>query len=184
MTGGASIASPGKRGPVVGRGIVLTETRVEDKEALFRWINDPATVRYNAPYRPVGWDSHSAWFGSLGANASRVEFAIRRRDAPEIIGMLQLLDIHPVHRSAELVIRIGEQQNRGMGYGSEAVRLALDFAWNDLNLNRVWLRVFAINKRAIRAYEKAGMEQEGRMRKAAFIDGDWLDEIIMAALRP
>lgn len=184
MSGPAASAKRMAREPLVGASIVLTETRPEDKEALFRWINDPATVRFNAPYHPVGWESHSAWFGGLGSNPSRIEFAIRRREAPEIIGMLQLLDIHPIHRSAELVIRIGEEQKRGQGYGSEAVKLALDFAWNDLNLNRVWLRVFATNKRAIRAYEKAGLEQEGRMRKAAFIDGTWLDEIIMAALRP
>ncbi len=173
-----------KRRPLIGAEIALTETRAEDKEALFRWINDAATVHFNAPYRPVGWESHSAWFGALGSNPSRIEFAIRRREAPEIIGLLQLVDIHPVHRSAELIIRIGEEQRRGKGYGTEAVKLALTFAWNDLNLNRVWLRVFANNKRAIRAYEKAGLQQEGRMRRAAYIDGAWLDEIIMAALRP
>lgn len=184
MSGEAASDNCLKQEPVIGASVVLTETRPEDKEALFRWINDPATVRFNAPYRPVGWESHSAWFGGLGSNPSRIEFAIRRRGSPEIIGLLQLLDIHPVHRSAELVIRIGEEGRRGQGYGSEAVKLALQFAWNDLNLNRVWLRVFASNKRAVRAYEKAGLEQEGRMRKAAFIDGAWLDEIIMAALKP
>ncbi|MBR1156120.1 GNAT family N-acetyltransferase [Bradyrhizobium sp. JYMT SZCCT0428] len=165
-----------------GQKIVLTELRHEDSETLFGWINDPETVRFNAPFIPVHAPNHSAWFEAITRDDRRIVFAIRMIGDPAIIGLLQLADMHPVHRSAELIIRIGEEFNRGRGAGSEAVRLATNFAFNDRNLQRVWLRVFADNARAIRAYEKAGLQVEGRLRRACFIDGKWVDEIVMAAL--
>ncbi|WP_207000509.1 GNAT family N-acetyltransferase [Trinickia mobilis] len=166
-----------------GTKVVLTEIRPDDKDALFRWINDSETVRLNAPYRPVDWTSHIAWCDGLGSSTSRVIFAVREQETSEIIGTVQLIDIHPVHRSAELVIRIGDESNRGKGLGTEAVRLAIAFAFGDLNLVRVWLRVFSNNGRAIKAYQNAGMSQEGTLRKAAYINGEWLDQTILAVVR-
>jgi RimJ/RimL family protein N-acetyltransferase len=61
--------------------------------------------------------------------------------------------------------------------------LATDFAFRDRNLQRIWLTVFADNPRAIRAYEKAGFEMEGTLRRAYFVDGRWRDAAIMAKLR-
>ncbi len=164
-----------------GKRVCLTEVRPQDSETLFRWINDPDTVRFNAPYAPVPWANHVAWFDSLGKAHDRVVLAIRLNDS--IIGVVQLIDIHRVHRSAELTTRIGSDADRGNGYGTEAIKLAIDFAWRDLNLQRVWLRVFADNARAIKAYEKAGFQREGTMRRSAWIDGRWVDQEIMAVLR-
>lgn len=165
-----------------GSRVALTELRAEDSDALYRWINDPAVVQYNAPYEPVHEANHAAWFRDVTKDRTRIVFAIRRLDASPIIGMLQLVDIHPVHRSTELIIRIGEETERGRGAGSEAVRLAVRFAFEHRNLNRVWLRVFANNARGIRAYERAGLQIEGTLRRACFIDGQWLDQIVMAAV--
>jgi RimJ/RimL family protein N-acetyltransferase len=150
---------------------------------MFRWINSAETVRFNAAYSPISWVSHSAWFEGIGKNPSRVILAIRKINEPNIIGTIQLLDIHPIHRTAELTTRIGEDDDRGKGFGTEALKLAVDFAWRDLNMQRVWLRVFASNERAIKAYENVGFETEGIMRRAAWIDGKWTDENVMAVLR-
>jgi RimJ/RimL family protein N-acetyltransferase len=166
-----------------GESIVLTNVRPADKEVLFGWINDPDTVRFNAPYAPVSWEDHCRWFEGIGGRPDRVLFAVRMSPDDEIIGTVQFLDIHPVHRSAELRIRIGSGGNRGKGYGTEALKLAIAWGFNDLNLERIWLRVFANNGPAMRAYEKAGLVMEGTMRRAAFINGEWLDQHIMAILR-
>src|SRR5688572_11843911 len=160
----------------------LSSIRPEDSETLFRWINDPETVRFNAAYKPVHWAGHEEWCRSLGASANKQVFAIRLKD--RLIGVVQLIDIDPVHRSAELTIRIGEAADRGCGYGPEAIRLATQFAWRDLNLHRVWLRVFADNARAIAAYKKAGFVEEGTLREAAHIDGRYVDMRMFGMLRP
>lgn len=167
---------------LMGDRVALTELRRSDTEALFRWINDPETVRFNAPYSPVHEPGHFAWFDQVTTDARRIIFGIRSLGDAQIIGVLQLVNLHPIHRSAELIIRIGKDSNRGKGLGSEAVQLGIRYGFQHRNLQRVWLRVFADNLRAIRAYEKAGMEREGLLRRSCYIDGGWRDEVVMAAL--
>jgi hypothetical protein len=96
----------------------LSSIRPEDSPTLFRWINDPETVRFNAAYKPVHWASHEEWCRSLAANPGKQVLAIRVGD--RLVGVVQLIDIDPVHRSAELTIRIGEDADRGCGYGTQA----------------------------------------------------------------
>ena len=167
-----------------GTKVKLSALAPADSETLRAWINDRELVLNNAPYRPVHAAQHEAWFAAVQERPDAVIFAIRLVDGDRLIGTCQLLQIHPVHRSAELQIRIGEADARGQGHGSEAVRLLLDFAFRDLNLHRVYLNVFASNAAAIRAYEKAGFIHEGTAREAAFIDGRYVDVAQMAALAP
>lgn len=149
---------------------------------LFRWINDPETVRFNAPFKPVHDTQHAAWLASLADRRDAVIFGIRLTRGDKLIGSCQLQAIDRVHASAELQIRIGESNARGRGYGVEAISHLVEFAFRDLNLHRVWLQVFATNARAVSAYEKAGFEREAVMRDGAFIDGRFVDVIVMARL--
>jgi RimJ/RimL family protein N-acetyltransferase len=155
----------------------------EDFGLLFCWANDVAAARLDFAYRPVDMMTHRQWWDSLGKDPAKVLFAIRKTSEPVIIGYVQIAAINSVHRSAELGIRIGAEHDRGQGYGKEALRLAVDFCWNNLNLNRLQLFVFKHNQRAVAAYKSAGFKKEGLLRKAAFIDGEWVDLILMAALR-
>ena len=168
---------------LTGPKIRLTECRAEDKPALLRWINDADLVRMHGPFRPISNGAHEHWFAKIGQDSGHIHFAIRPLDAEEIIGLVQLMNIHPVFRSVELTIRIGLEAERGKGTGSEAVSLATEFAFGDLNLERLYLHVHADNERAVRAYEKAGLVTEGRLRRAAYINGRWHDVLVMAKLR-
>ncbi len=169
---------------LVGKHVTLTHLRHEDLDQLLAWINSPDLVRLNAPYRPVHQSAHEEWFTSLEKDPSRVVLAIRSRPGNALIGVVQLVDVHPVHRSAEMRIRIGSRRHLGRGLGTEALRLVLDFAWHDLNLHRVTAQVFSDNGRALGSYKKAGFAEEGRMREAAFINGAWTDIVVMGALNP
>lgn len=169
---------------LLGSRITIGPFVPEDFAAVFCWFNDLAAARLDLAYRPVDMMTHQQWWQGLGKDPSKVVFAIRKTSEPSIVGFVQITGIHSVHRSAEIGMRIGEEKNRGQGYGKEALRLALDFCWSHLNLNRVQLTVFKHNARAIGAYRAAGFRQEGRLRKAAFIGGEWVDLILMAALRP
>jgi len=154
-----------------------------DFPSLFCWANDVAAIRLDTTYRPVDFVQHAHWCEAIGKDPAMVVFAIRRVNDPAIIGYVKISNIHAVHRCAEFGIRIGSEADRGKGYGKEATALALAYCWNHLNLNRVQLVVFAHNARATRVYAAAGFEREGRLRRAAFVDGDWVDLVIMAVLR-
>jgi [ribosomal protein S5]-alanine N-acetyltransferase len=156
----------------------------EDTASLFLWLNDIDAANLDLAFRPIDWTAFQAWLADLGRNPTRVFFGIRQVSQAAIVGYLALTNINAVHRSAELGIRIGAAGNRGKGYGRAAIALALNYAWRNLNLHRVQLSVIANNTRAYRSYLAAGFEEEGRLSQAAFIDGQWTDVIIMAALRP
>jgi diamine N-acetyltransferase len=154
-----------------------------DLPVLFAWINDREEVLANAAYRPVSETDHRAWFESIRRRGDIVIFGIRTLATDALVGSCQLHLMHPVHRTAELQIRLGEKEARGKGWGSEAVRLLVDFAFRDLNLERVFVHVFATNVAAIRVYEKTGFSREGVLRKAAHIDGKRVDVVVMGILR-
>lgn len=163
--------------------VKLAPFTLEDLPLLFDWINDREQVLFNAPYKPVHWGQHQAWFESIQQRKDMVVFGIRLLEGNKLIGSCQLHSINSVHRTAELQIRIGEVEERGHGFGTQAVQLLLDFAFKDLNLRRVYLHVFANNIPAIRIYEKKGFKNEGLLRQAAYVDGAYMDVMVMGILR-
>jgi len=156
----------------------------DDSAALFRWVNDVKSAGLDVAYRPVDGVAFNAWLGTFATDTSKVLFVIRKRGNPAPCGYIQITNIHPIHRSAEIGIRIGSDKDRGRGIGKAALKLAVDYIWNHLNLNRIQLTVLATNLRAIRAYKAVGFEEEGLFRCAAFINGVWTDVLVMATLRP
>jgi len=169
---------------LLGSRISLGPIVPADFPSLFCWANDVDAVRLDTAYRPIDYVQHTQWCEQLGKDPTLVVFAIRKLNDPAIIGYVKLSNIHAVHRCAELGIRVGVEANRGKGYGKEAIALAVSFCWNHLNLNRVQLIVFGHNARAARVYAACGFEQEGLLRRAAFVSGEWIDLAVMAALRP
>jgi RimJ/RimL family protein N-acetyltransferase len=167
-----------------GRLVTIGPILPEDTGALFLWKNDVAAAKSDSTYRPLDWLAYKKWFDEIGTDSSRVVFAIRKLEEAPIIGFIALAKIHAVFRSAEMGLRIGKEADRGHGYGKDAIALVLDYAWRSLNLSRIQLNTFANNERAIRTYESAGFEYEGTLKRAAYIDGNWVDVVIMAALRP
>ena len=151
---------------------------------LFRWADDVDAARLNEPYRPPLWKSQEEFWFNLAKDHSRIFFAIRKIGTQPIIGYAQVTQIDPVHRSCMLGLRIGDEAERGKGYGSDALRLAIGFCWNNLNLSRIGMTVFSNNERAEKIYSGFGFEREGVLRKGVFIDGRWLDVVIMSLLHP
>jgi diamine N-acetyltransferase len=180
--GGAAI-SPLTAQSLRDGAVVIGPVLPEDTAALFLWLNDAQTAELDMPFRPMDWMGYNNWLTEISRNASQVFFAIRRISHPAIIGFVALTKIHPVHRCAELSVRIGAEGDRGKGYGAAAIALALRYAWNQLNLHRVHLTVFSTNQRAIGAYNASGFQCEGLLRQAAFINGAWCDVIQMGVLR-
>jgi RimJ/RimL family protein N-acetyltransferase len=154
-----------------------------DVGAIFTWVNDTGAARLDFAWRPVDFNAFKSFIDKLSSDMTQVLFAIRRIANSEIVGFVLLKNIQPVHRSAELGIRIGVEGDRGQGTGTRAVLLVLDYAFRTLNLHRVSLSTLAHNARAIASYRSAGFEVEGLLREASFIDGKWCDLTIMAALR-
>lgn len=109
-------------------------------------------------------------------------FAIHEEGEDEPIGVISLMNISEANASADLSVIVGEAKDRDKGLGTEAIRIILRYAFENLALNRVGLSVFEFNEAAISAYEKLGFEREGRMQRAIRRDGEYHDAILMRIL--
>jgi RimJ/RimL family protein N-acetyltransferase len=113
----------------------------------------------------------------------RTRFAIRALADDRLIGLIGLFANFQSHREAFMGIQIGERDYWGKGYGTDALRVLLQYAFDELNLYRVSLSVLEGNERAMRSYEKCGFRYEGRERQTWAYDGRRWDEIYMGLVR-
>lgn len=168
-----------------GEKVYLTAVTDEDVATIVVWYQDAAFLRL--------YDSKPAYPRTEKQVAERVKegqdnrnsflFAVRLLDSGRIIGLLELDGIAWSHGTTFASIGIGEEADRGQGYGREAMELALRFAFDELNLHRVCLTVFSYNKAAIALYERLGFQREGTYREHLLRDGQRYDMLLFGLLR-
>jgi RimJ/RimL family protein N-acetyltransferase len=99
------------------------------------------------------------------------------------VGDLDLFRIEERNRSAMIGVGIWSADDRGKGYGYDALRTVVRWAFDHLNMHRIELNADPGNAPAIRIYEKCGFQREGLRRQHHFEDGAWHDELSMGLLR-
>ena len=148
-----------------------------------RWINDFGTTRtLSIQNRPMTLEEETAWFDSRASAGGEYAFTIYERSSGRPIGNCDLFKVDFRNRRGEVGLMIGEPEARGKGYGTEAMRLLLDFAFTALSLNSVMLQYFEFNPAARRCYEKAGFRESGRWRQSLWSGGRFWDQIFMDVL--
>lgn len=164
-----------------GEYIRLTAMRPEDASVVTRWYEDSEFGRL--------YDASTAYPRSETSVVRLVEdrrgdyfFAIRTLYSDALIGLIDIGGIEQSNRVGWLALAIGDPANRGRGYGSDALRLMLRFAFHEVNLHRVQLTVFAYNTPAIRLYEKFGFTREGVFRDYILRDGQRHDMFLYGLL--
>lgn len=171
---------------IYGERIRLRSVEKADLDDFLVWINDPEVTFGLSLYLPLSRWEEEEWFASLSKRPQAERpLAVEMRDGEnwKLIGNLGYHQIDHVAHAGEVGIMIGEKSVWDQGYGTEAMRLLLKHGFETLNLNRIFLRVYAKNKRAIRTYEKVGFVHEGRMREALFKHGSYQDIFFMSVLR-
>lgn len=166
-----------------GRRIYFRPVELDDALLLRKFINDPANWRFLNHGRPYNDLREREWIDSLGKSGTDYVFGIALQQGDRLIGVTGLHRVDPVNRSAMFGINIGDTAFQGLGYGREATQLALKYGFEELNLNRIELEVFAENWRGIRMYQKVGFVQEGCARQARFSRGRYQDAYRFAMLR-
>ncbi len=169
-----------------GERIRLAALDVEnDAETLSRWSSNTEYSRLldSVPAQPLPPSRARELFAQEENRSESFFFCIRTLTGDRLIGFISLDGIEWQHGSAFVGIGIGEPDLWGKGYGSEAMRLVLRYAFDYLHLERVGLDVFEYNQRAFRSYLKVGFVEEGRLRQFLNRDGRRWDLIYMGILR-
>jgi RimJ/RimL family protein N-acetyltransferase len=152
--------------------------------ALERWVQDSEYSRLLNSEPAAVWPAKQMqeWFEKEFKNDTII-FGIHTLEDDWLIGDTTLGNFDWAAGNAWVGVGLGEREYWGKGYGTDAMRLVLRFAFRELNLNRVSLDVFEYNPRAIRSYERAGFKHEGCGRGWLNRDGRRWDLIYMGILR-
>ena len=165
--------------------VYLRELTRSDLQYITQWRHDPELIAsLCTPFRYINPETEDQWFEHYLQNRhNTIRWAICKQETHQHIGNVYLLHMDWIHRTAEFHIFIGDLQDRGKGYGKEATRMALEYAFFHLNLRRIELKVLKSNHLAIQMYEKCEFRHEGLLRQAVFKNGNYEDVCIMGILR-
>lgn len=168
-----------------GEKVFLDAVRREDVPQFGVWFADLEFLGYlgMGALFPNTEDDELDWYERQRITKDQFTFAIRRMDTRALIGSTSLNEIGWKNRTAVFGIAIGEKSVWGQGYGTDATRVILRYAFLELNLNRVELSVYSFNERALKSYAKVGFVLEGSRRQAIYRDGHYHDVHLMSILR-
>jgi len=167
---------------LVGEMVYLSPISIEDVPTYCEWLNDLEVAGNLVIYhQQLVIAREKAILEDMMKNDAKM-FAIVDSATDKLIGNGSIFNINQRNNKADLGIFIGDKTYWNKGYGSDAVKLLLDFGFSILNLNNIMLEVFSYNERAIAAYKKAGFKTIGARRQAVQYAGQKYDEIYMDIL--
>lgn len=170
---------------LTGKNVRLRAVKKSDLENFVRWFNDPEVTQYLVLHRPVTELEEERWIERLATDQSKVDFVIEVLDGEQwiSIGTCAFNHINHKDRNGDMGMAIGEKEYHGKGYGTEALRLLIEYGFNTLNLHRVAAGAHAFNERSLKMQRRAGLVEEGRKRQAVFVNGQYHDSVINGLLR-
>jgi RimJ/RimL family protein N-acetyltransferase len=168
-----------------GERLYLRAIERDDLQRCHDWMNDEEVTATLAQRYPMSLAREADWVerATRSQDSSELTLAICLEQGDRHIGNCGLVGIDRDNASATLGILIGEKDCRGQGLGEEAVRVLCRYAFDEMNLHKIRLDVYATNPGAEKTYERVGFRREGVLREEAFRQGRYLDVIRMGLLR-
>jgi RimJ/RimL family protein N-acetyltransferase len=164
-----------------GKRVILRPIERDDLPRYTQWLNDPVVLQYFGPIFPLSLAEEEQWYSNMLQDASVRNFAIEFEG--QHIGGAGFGQIDGRNACAQVGLFIGLPALWDQGLGYDVLHTLVRFGFEQMNLNRISLSVFAENKRAVHLYEKLGFQHEGRWRQAEFRYGRYHDLLWMSVLR-
>jgi diamine N-acetyltransferase len=169
---------------LVGEKVILRPLERSDLSLVAAWRNDPEVRKhFFSPYL-IAQSGQESWYEDYLRRRDSLIYIVSDREKDARVGMVGLDHIDPRNQSAEYGrMLIADPASRGKGYARDATMTLIHYAFHDLNLHRIYLRVFADNAEALKLYERCGFEREGTERDAVYMGGCFRDVVLMSVLR-
>lgn len=171
---------------ISGAKVYLRAIEPEDLDLLMVWRNQPNFRKYFREYREINSVMQKKWFEGIVLNdKNTLMFSIVLQETGELIGCCGLCYINWIHRYAELSLYIGYQNAYidDNGCAEEACDLLFKYAFDELDLHKVWAEIFDFDEKKTKLFQKLGMEMEGKLRDNYYYDGTWHDSLIWSRLK-
>lgn len=168
-----------------GKSVGLRAIEKADLSQLLIWRNQPEFRLFFREYRELNSENQQKWFDNYAMkNHHTIMFAVVELHKNELIGACGLCYIDWINRNADFSIYIGKDSLYiDSIYAIEAAQLMEKYAFEELNLHRLWAEIYSIDKRKIEFFNKLHFVQEGRFKETHWTEGKWVDSIYYAKLR-
>jgi RimJ/RimL family protein N-acetyltransferase len=167
---------------IVGKHVILRPVEERDLRLLAEWRNAPENRRFFFSPFLINPEGQKKWLEGLLVDKNRIVHMVDTHEG-ESVGMIGLDKIDWRNRSAEGGQILLPPDQRGHGYAEEAVSLMIKYAFEELNMHRLWAEVYSFNKGVLGWCQLFGFQKEGVLREAAFTGGKYHDKVIMGLLR-
>lgn len=169
---------------ISGKNVLVRPVEREDLKDILDWSSDFEMKEISSfSINFLCKDEIAQRLEESGKSHEIYEFAIVNKESKKMIGECILKDLDYANKRCLCDIYIGDKESVDKGYGTEALKLIMKFAFSELGLNRIGLWVFDFNKRAMRCFKKCGMKVEGIMRDGVYRDGRYHDVYFMGILK-
>ncbi|MDD3789084.1 MAG: GNAT family protein [Petrimonas sp.] len=165
---------------LIGKKCFLSPICLQDAAIYAHWLNDLEIVQnLTVANSVINIETEAAFLSTLSKEHN---YGIVDLATDQLIGTCGFSFLNHYDRTAELGIFIGNKDYLHKGYGTEAVRLLLDYGYRYLNLHNVMLRVMDFNTHALEAYKKIGFKMIGTRRQCEPRNQKMIDIIYMDIL--
>ena len=156
-------------------GIYIKPITIDDTDDIIKWRNNEDVRKFFIYQEPFTKEGHLKWLKTKVKTGQAVQFIIFEKETDNKIGSVYLSNVDYKFKKAEWGIFIGKSDCRGKGYGNQAAKLIIKYAFEEMKLHRVYARAYADNERAINNNIKAGLKLEGILKDDVFVNGEFRD---------
>ena len=171
---------------IKGEKVYLKAIEREDLPYLIDWRNRTDFRKYFREYREINSDMQKKWYEDKVVNDnSTIMFSIKGIENNQLLGCCGLCYINWIHRYADLSLYIGwnNEYIDNKGYALEACKLLFNYAFKELNLNKIWTEIYEFDDKKKELYESMGFKVDGILRQNYFYDGKWWNSYILSLLK-
>lgn len=166
-----------------GKRIYLRPLERDDLPVFLRWMNDLETAQLVNHFLPVMKEGEDDFYEKTLKEKGKIIVLSVCTNKDELIGTISINNIKWKDGTATTGTLIGDKSFRGKGYGTEAKMVLLNYAFNTLNLRKISCNILSTNERSIKCQEGCGYKQEGVRKKHTFINGEYIDDLILAVFK-
>jgi len=173
-----------RRFMIAGDQVILRALEAHDLDRCYRWMNDPNIIRTLKSRYPMPFQQEAQWLESaVSGGVNERHFAVEQRDDRSHIGNASIHDIDWISRTAAFGMFIGEPGAWNRGFGTDAIRTLVRFAFDEMNLRKLRVNVFDYNERARHVLEAVGFVQEGKLEREFYREGSYHDIVILSIFK-
>ena len=162
--------------------LLLRPLKKGDLPLKVKWFNDPDIAKTLILEEPLELKKTIQWFDKIQGNPTRVDWLIEDKNGGPI-GLLSFVGIDKDQKSAEIFIVIGEKEYWGRGVMLEAEAAAINWAFNDFGLEKIWAQARAENIASIITMKKLGFKMDKSLMKTQLVQGQKVDILHFDLLR-